>query len=149
MHLTTHTDPGLTQAGSPSTTAGALEISIAADKALVAEVRHSVRAALASWGASAIADDMAVVVSELVSNALKHAGGEANVRLRLLEGRALLEVDDSSMRRPVPRRVGSEVEEGRGLFLVKALAAEWGWRYREGGGKTVWASLPAPAGCAA
>ncbi|MBQ1096638.1 ATP-binding protein [Streptomyces sp. b94] len=149
MRLTTHTDPGLTQAGSSSARVRALEISIAADKALVAEVRHSVRATLASWGAGAIADDMAVVASELASNALKHAGGEATVRLRLVEGQALLEVDDSSMQRPVARRGGAEVEEGRGLFLVQALAAEWGWRYRQGGGKTVWASLPAPAGCAA
>ncbi|MFJ5839823.1 ATP-binding protein [Streptomyces shenzhenensis] len=126
-----------------------MEISVAADKALVAEVRHSVRAALASWDAGAIADDMAVVASELASNALKHAGGEATVRLRLEKGQALLEVDDSSMQRPIARRVGAEVEEGRGLLLVQALAAEWGWRYRQGGGKTVWASLPAPAGCVA
>ncbi|MFF7770995.1 ATP-binding protein [Streptomyces massasporeus] len=149
MRLTTHTDPGLTQAGSSSATVRALEISVAADRALVAEVRHSVRTTLASWGAGAIADDMAVVASELASNALKHAGDEATVRLRLEEGQALLEVDDSSIQRPVPRRVGAEVEEGRGLFLVQALAAEWGWRYRDGGGKTVWASLPAPAGRAA
>ncbi|MGW4512997.1 ATP-binding protein [Streptomyces sp. NPDC004393] len=149
MRLTTHIDPGLTQAGSASATVRALEISIAADRALIAEVRHSVRAALASWGAGAIADDMAVVASELASNALKHAGGEATVRLRLAEGQALLEVDDISLRRPVSRRAGAEVEEGRGLFLVQALAAEWGWRYRKGGGKTVWASLPAPAECAA
>ncbi|MEV0173927.1 ATP-binding protein [Streptomyces sp. NPDC050803] len=128
-----------------------MEISIAADRALVAEVRHTVRAALASWDAGAIADDMAVVASELTSNALKHAGGEATVRLRLRleKGQALLEVDDSSKYRPVPRRVGAEAEEGRGLLLVKALASEWGWRYREGGGKTVWASLPVSAGCAA
>ncbi|MFE1091214.1 ATP-binding protein [Streptomyces rochei] len=149
MRLTTHSNPGLTQAGSSSATVRALEISIATDRALVAEVRHSVRATLTSWGAGAIADDMAVVASELASNALKHASSDATVRLQLVEGQALLEVDDSSMQRPVPRRVGAEVEEGRGLFLVQALAAAWGWRYREGGGKTVWASLPAPAGCAA
>ncbi|HEY8982108.1 MAG TPA: ATP-binding protein [Streptomyces sp.] len=124
-------------------------MSIGADRALVAEVRHSVRATLTCWGAGAIADDMAVVASELASNALKHAGSEATVRLRLAEGQALLEVDDGSVQRPVARRVGAEVEEGRGLFLVQALATEWGWRYREGGGKTVWASLPVPAGCAA
>ncbi|MFE9000579.1 ATP-binding protein [Streptomyces sp. NPDC007875] len=149
MRLTTHTDSGLTQAGSSSATVRALEISIAADRALVAEVRHSVRATLTSWGAGAIADDMAVVASELASNALKHAGSDATVRLQLVEGQALLEVDDSSMQRPVARRVDTEMEEGRGLFLVQALAAEWGWRYRKGGGKTVWASLPAPSGRAA
>lgn len=149
MHLTTHTDPGLTQAGSSSAAVRALEISIASDKALVAEVRRSVRATLASWGASEIADDMAVVASELASNALRHAGGEATLRLQLAEGRALLEVNDGSAQWPVPRRGGAEAEEGRGLLLVQALAAEWGWRPRERGGKTVWASLPAPAGCEA
>jgi len=149
MRVTTHTDPGLTQADSSSVAVRVLEMSIGADRALVAEVRHSVRATLTCWGAGAIADDMAVVASELASNALKHAGSEATVRLRLAEGQALLEVDDGSVQRPVARRVGAEVEEGRGLFLVQALATEWGWRYREGGGKTVWASLPVPAGCAA
>ncbi|MFE5160015.1 ATP-binding protein [Streptomyces sp. NPDC056697] len=147
--MTTHTDPGLTQAGSPSAKGRAFEISIAADKALVAEVRHSVRASLTSWDADEIADDMAVVASELASNALKHAGGEATVRLRLTEGQALLEVDDGSARPPVPRRVGADIEEGRGLLLVQALAADWGWRQRASGGKTVWASLSVPAGCPA
>ncbi|MFD9283142.1 ATP-binding protein [Streptomyces mirabilis] len=121
-------------------------MSIAANKALVAEVRRSVRAALLSWGADEIADDMAVVASELASNALKYTGGEAAVRLRLTKGQAQLEVEDGSAQQPAQRRVGTEAEKGRGLLLVEALAAEWGWRLRKGGAKTVWASLPLPAG---
>ncbi len=147
MRLTTQSDPGLTQAGLLSASVRALDISVAADKALVAEVRYSVRAALVDWGAGEIADDMTVVASELTSNALKHADGEATVRLRLAEGRALLEVDDGSARRPVPRRVDTGAEEGRGLLLVRALAADWGWSPREQGGKTVWASFVLPAVC--
>lgn len=146
MHLTTQSDPSPTQDGFSSASARCLCISIAADTALVARVRGAVRAALVSWGASTIADDMAVVASELVSNALEHAGGEAAVRLRMSDGQALLEVEDGSARRPAPRRVGTEAVEGRGLLLVNALATEWGWIPRGEGGKTVWASLAVPAG---
>ncbi|WP_406448771.1 ATP-binding protein [Streptomyces sp. NBC_01622] len=146
--MTTHSDPSLTQAGSSaaSTRSLCLCISIAADKALVAEVRRSVWAALLSWGADEIADDMEVVASEMVSNALKYTGGEAAVRLRLAKGQAQLEVEDGSAQQPALRRVGTEAEKGRGLLLVEALAAEWGWRLRKRGAKTVWASLPLPAG---
>ncbi|MFD7479939.1 ATP-binding protein [Streptomyces sp. NPDC059837] len=147
--MTTHSDPSLTPAGSSAASTRCLCISIAANKALVAEVRRSVRAALLSWGADEIADDMAVVASELVSNALKYTGGEAAVRLRLAKGQAQLEVDDGSAQQPAQRRVGTEAEKGRGLLLVEALAAEWGWRLRKRGAKTVWASLPLPVGCMA
>ncbi|MYQ91460.1 hypothetical protein GTY20_09030 [Streptomyces sp. SID4946] len=148
MHLTTHSGPSLTRAGSltVSVPARCLCISIAADKALVAQVRRSVRAALTSWGAGGVADDMAVVASELVSNALEHAGGAAAVRLRLADGRALLEVEDGSARWPAPRRADAEAIEGRGLLLVEALAAQWGWSPSARGGKTVWAALAVPAG---
>ncbi|MFD8812890.1 ATP-binding protein [Streptomyces sp. NPDC059627] len=147
--MTSHSDPSLTQAGSSAASTQCLCISIAANKALVGEVRRSVRAALLSWGADEIADDMAVVASELVSNALKYTGGEAAVRLRLAKGQAQLEVEDGSAQQPAQRRVGAEDEKGRGLLLVEALAAEWGWRLRRRGAKTVWASLPLPAGCTA
>lgn len=149
MHLTTHSDPGLTQAGCPTSAVRAVSISIAADQELVAEVRHSVRSALVTWGVGDIADDLVVVASELASNALKHAGGEATVRLWLDEGQALLEVEDGSARRPVPRRVSTEAEEGRGLLLVESLAFDWGWRPQERGGKTVWASFTLPTVCPA
>jgi signal transduction histidine kinase len=55
-----------------------------------------------SWGADQLADDMAVVTSELVSNALKHTGGEAVVRLRPAKGQARLEVEDNSARELTP-----------------------------------------------
>lgn len=146
MHLTTRSVPDLTQAGPPTAAVHTMSISVAADLALVAEVRHSVQTALVAWGAGEIADDMALLATELATNALKHAGGKAAVRLRLHEGRALLEVDDRSERRPVPRRVGNGVEEGRGLLLVKSLAADWGWSPRSQGGKTVWASFKLAVG---
>ncbi|MFD8218380.1 hypothetical protein ACFV2U_32925 [Streptomyces sp. NPDC059697] len=75
--MTTHSDPSLAQAGSSAASTRCLCISIAANKALVAEVRRSVRAALLSWGADEIADDMAVVASELVSKRASPAPGGA------------------------------------------------------------------------
>ncbi|MGP3950911.1 hypothetical protein [Streptomyces sp. 7N604] len=68
---------------------------------------------------------------------------------RLDEDQALLEVEHESDQRPVLRYVGEDVEEGRGLFLVKAVATQWGWRLSNRGGKTVWASLVLPVGPAA
>ncbi|MGW0707108.1 ATP-binding protein [Streptomyces sp. NPDC002643] len=146
MHLTTRSDSALTRAGSPAASAPALSITITEDKALVAEVRRSVREALMTWNAGEIADDMSVVTSELVSNALSHAEGKVSVRLWVDEGQALLEVDDGSTLWHAPRPVRREAESGRGLLLVAALASNWGWRLRGRSGKTVWASLALPAG---
>jgi anti-sigma regulatory factor (Ser/Thr protein kinase) len=100
------------------------------------------------WGAGECADDVAIVVSELVTNALRHAlpepaatGPPGQVRLGLLEyGPWLLcAVADPSQATPVPRPSGSLAETGRGLQMICALSDLWGYTEPGDAGKIVWA----------
>jgi anti-sigma regulatory factor (Ser/Thr protein kinase) len=104
-------------------------------------------AILRRWGAAERCQDIAIVVSELVTNALRHAlpgPGDAlerrPVRLGLLQLRpcVLCAVADPSTAAPVPRPAGSLGETGRGLHIVCALSDGWGY-ITNGTGKVVWA----------
>jgi anti-sigma regulatory factor (Ser/Thr protein kinase) len=111
---------------------------------------------LASWRLGALAGDGQAVVSELAANAVQASTGpDGNPRyldggrmplviLRLLsDGAALLvEVRDQAPGAPVRREASAGAESGRGLLLVGALAAQWGWN-EVPGGKAVWAALRA------
>ncbi|MDR3080541.1 MAG: SpoIIE family protein phosphatase [Streptomyces sp.] len=121
--------------------------------------RALVRAAFKEWRdlgltvAERLADAVLVVVSELVTNAVVHAGTDVElvVRLEPETGACVVEVSDQHPSR-APRGHGPEPsyepsEYGRGLRLVAALAEEWGISYRTGA-KTVWARLPAEPGAA-
>jgi serine phosphatase RsbU (regulator of sigma subunit)/anti-sigma regulatory factor (Ser/Thr protein kinase) len=111
--------------------------------------RALVRAALAEApGVSArLADDAMAVVSELVTNAVVHAGTDVELEWRLEgTGAFVVEVGDRHPSRPPRDPVGGETpydaaEYGRGLRLVATLAESWGVTYRTGA-KTVWARLP-------
>ncbi|MFE9258589.1 ATP-binding protein [Streptomyces sp. NPDC006879] len=125
----------------------ALRLSIAADPALVSQVRGAVRAALTSWGVERHADVMELMASELVSNSLQHSGSpDVGVLLEFDEERMILEVTDTSPQRPTPREAREDEVRGRGLFLVEALCTTWGWRHEPEGGKTVWAAFDPSAG---
>ncbi|MBV2357297.1 SpoIIE family protein phosphatase [Streptomyces sp. J2-1] len=119
--------------------------------------RALVRAAFQEWAERGLtdprtagrqADDAAAVVSELVTNAVVHAGTEIDVAWRLQEdGAFVVEVGDRHAARaprdPAAPGTPHEVpEHGRGLRLVATLAETWGVTYRPGA-KTVWALLPA------
>jgi anti-sigma regulatory factor (Ser/Thr protein kinase) len=121
-----------------------------------------VRLRLASWGLAGLADDMAVIASELVTNAVRW-GGEREIRVRFTREPAgvLLAVWDASDDRPVPKRalgvmpgdVAADATalnpghdagmSGRGLPLVEALASECGVTSTAPSGKWVWARLAA------
>ncbi|MFH0518251.1 SpoIIE family protein phosphatase [Streptomyces sp. M41] len=120
--------------------------------------RSLVRAALTEWATSGLpgterltdrlVDDAVVAVSELVTNAVVHAGTEVELTCRLEDdtGALLVEVLDHHPSR-APRNGEPEApydtpEYGRGLRLVSRLAESWGVTYRTGA-KTVWARLPA------
>jgi anti-sigma regulatory factor (Ser/Thr protein kinase) len=89
------------------------------------------------WGLNGLASDSELLVSELVTNAVKATAGrdEAAVRLRLSGGsaRVLIEVWDADPRAPASEDLGErgtpdpQQEGGRGLFLVAALSARWDW----------------------
>ncbi|MFJ4343180.1 ATP-binding protein [Streptomyces sp. NPDC088915] len=108
--------------------------------------RHHADTTLTDWGLPRPAiDDALVVVSELVTNAERHAaGGPVELHLLLHAGRLLIAVRDrcpaslTTTARHTPR---TEEECGRGLFIVQALATSFGCRRTEAG-KTTWAWLP-------
>ncbi|WP_416983244.1 SpoIIE family protein phosphatase [Streptomyces sp. T028] len=108
------------------------------DPAAVAETRKNVIARLEAWGLTDAAFVTELIVSELVTNAIRHA--EPPVQLRLIHDRALIcEVSDASSTAPHMRRARTYDEGGRGLLLVAQLTERWGTRPGTKGGKTIWA----------
>ncbi|WP_234332430.1 SpoIIE family protein phosphatase/ATP-binding protein [Streptomyces sp. NRRL S-87] len=112
----------------------------------VGDIRAKAAAKLAEWGLSALEFGTELVLSELVTNAIRH--GSAPVRVRLLRDRVLTcEVFDGSGTSPHLRYAASMDEGGRGLFLVAQLSLRWGVRYTADG-KIIWSeqALPEPDG---
>lgn len=85
-----------------------------------------------------LTDTVTLLVSELVTNAVIHAGSEVEVTVRLMDTVARIEVTDASAQAVTPRDATTEEDSGRGLALVGTLAERWGVRPAPGGGKTVW-----------
>jgi serine phosphatase RsbU (regulator of sigma subunit)/anti-sigma regulatory factor (Ser/Thr protein kinase) len=107
----------------------------------VRRARSEVTRRARELGRDALADDAALVVSELVTNALLHGGGCTAVDVVAIDGGLRVEVRDAS---PVPPRLGRPTEEsltGRGLRLVARLAAQWGTELEPAGGKVIWADI--------
>ncbi|MEW1867388.1 ATP-binding protein [Streptomyces caelestis] len=104
---------------------------------------------VAEWGQPEIAGDVALVVSELMTNALLHGSVRGRlIRVRVTLGDRILRVevsDPRGERPPRPRPAGDDAADqfGRGLLLVGAVAARWGWEPRTVG-KTVYAEWDLP-----
>lgn len=108
----------------------------------VGRARELARGRLIAWELEDLVDTTELLVSELVTNALRY--GEGEIRLRLLRDRSLVcEVWDAGLVQPRRRRARDTDEGGRGLQLVGLLSAAWGSR-RTPRGKTVWFELPLP-----
>ncbi|MEU8824692.1 SpoIIE family protein phosphatase [Streptomyces sp. NPDC048636] len=107
-----------------------------ADPEVVARAREHTVDQLAAWGMEDLSFVAELVVSELVTNAVRYAGGP--IEVRLIRDRILIcEVSDPSNTQPRLRRARSTDEGGRGLFLVAQLTTRWGCRYGPEG-KTIW-----------
>ncbi|CAL9666972.1 hypothetical protein SUDANB105_07294 [Streptomyces sp. enrichment culture] len=115
---------------------------VPADPAAVGDVRARATHQVQAWGFEELAMTTELIVSELVTNAIRYA--EPPIRLRLLRGcRLTCEVADGSSTAPRLRHARSTDEGGRGLFLVAQLAHRWGARYTADG-KIIWAEQELP-----
>ncbi|GAA4869061.1 SpoIIE family protein phosphatase [Kitasatospora terrestris] len=110
---------------------------IEADPAAVSGVREAASRTLGEWGLDELVFTTELVLSELVTNAIRYAGGPVEVRL-ILAGTLTCEVSDPSATQPRMRRARLTDEGGRGLYLVAQLTNRWGSRYTRTG-KTIWA----------
>ena len=104
--------------------------------------RYATRAVLTAWQLPHLDETASLLVSELVTNAVRHARGIDVVTVNLHAGRTWLriEVQDTDRHWPQPRIPGRYDESGFGFILVDALASDWGVRETEAG-KAVWAEL--------
>jgi DNA-binding NarL/FixJ family response regulator len=91
-----------------------------------------------------LTDTVTLLVSELVTNAVVHAGSDVEVMVRLTSTSARIEVTDASAAAVAPRNAAEDEDSGRGMALVGNLARRWGVRPAPGGGKTVWFEVDRP-----
>ncbi|WP_407706510.1 SpoIIE family protein phosphatase [Streptomyces scopuliridis] len=110
---------------------------VASEPAAVAGIRNLATRQLEQWGLDELVMTTELIVSELVTNAVRYGSGP--IRLRLLrQSRLIVEVADASSTSPRLRHARTTDEGGRGLFLVAQLAHRWGTRHTPDG-KIIWA----------
>jgi anti-sigma regulatory factor (Ser/Thr protein kinase) len=132
--VTASTPAGHGSAGSVSS------LRLPADAAAVSWARGWAPQLCQQWNAGDVCDDAALLLSELVSNSILHAGTELLVELSNADNTILIAVTDGSTRPARLRPSAPLAEAGRGLMLVDALSTRWGvtaWPT----GKRVWAEL--------
>ncbi len=125
-------------------------VRLAALPSAVPWARRILRLMLAEWQLPSIADSAALLVSELVTNAIQASAGRTGrdhgklpmigLAIRLTAASLVLEVWDTSPLKPVHQQTDIAADHGRGLVLVDALADSWGDRAAYGG-KVVWCEL--------
>ncbi|WP_299539533.1 ATP-binding protein [uncultured Streptomyces sp.] len=150
----------------PAASAGSASISLPARFEAVGGARRFTRTTLSRWDLDERFDDVALVVSELVTNALRHAvppdtapePAVPPVRLHLMRwtSRLVCAVRDPSHEGPVAGEAEDSAESGRGLFLVESFSDSWGWHPSPPSesdapagalmGKVVWAMFRLTAG---
>ncbi|WP_328754197.1 MULTISPECIES: SpoIIE family protein phosphatase [unclassified Streptomyces] len=104
------------------------EWEVPSDPSAVSQIRSECVGQLSDWGLESLAFTTELILSELITNAIRH--GSPPVRVRMLrDGGLVCEVSDHSSTSPHLRYAATTDEGGRGLFLVAQLAKRWGTRY--------------------
>jgi len=106
-----------------------------------AAARRFVEETLRRWECEDVLDAVTLLVSELVTNSVIHAGSGAEVAVLLKPDALRIEVSDTGGGAPDRRDAGESATSGRGLSMVETLSSAWGVR-RADGAKTVWFELP-------
>ncbi|WNM29661.1 ATP-binding protein [Streptomyces sp. Li-HN-5-11] len=126
-------------------------LNIPNDLRAVTICRRTLRLILTMHGLLGLVDTAELLATELISNAVRHTKGPAALRIRWTAGVLRIgawDADPAPPEPPVPLEQVADLEEGRGLALVRACADLWGWQplAREGNrGKVVWCELAAAA----
>ena len=116
-------------------------LALRSEPASVRLARRFVAQWLGAVGQSRLGDDLQLVTSELVTNAVRHSA-LAGVRLSRDGDCVVLEVDDAGHGEPeIADHVSVTAPSGRGLLIVDRLVTRWGWRHLPEGGKRVWCRL--------
>lgn len=106
--------------------------------------RHFARDVVLEWGLDELVDDIQLCTSELVTNAIRHAGTSVTMSLRRTEV-VTVEVTDGLTRLQLPTSLHADVtaDHGRGLHIVAAISHDWGVLAHDDG-KTIWCTLSLP-----
>jgi serine phosphatase RsbU (regulator of sigma subunit)/anti-sigma regulatory factor (Ser/Thr protein kinase) len=124
--------------GAPATAPAQADLVLAADLAAVRRARHFVRHHCVSAGVGDdVADTVALLTSETVTNAIIHGRSEARLRAMVLPDAVRVEIGDDNARHPKRAERNDQALDGRGLDIVQLLARDWGVQ-DEAGGKVVW-----------
>ncbi|MFF7406639.1 ATP-binding protein [Streptomyces murinus] len=141
----------------PRTTSRAVEsweytLTLPNDLRAVPISRRTLRLVLTAYGLIHLVDVAELLGTELIGNAVRHTEGPATLHILWSAGTLRVGAWDSDPRPPAPpdNLENQELEDGRGLALVRACADQWGWQplARDGyRGKVVWFELAAPSAC--
>lgn len=154
-HRDDQRETGLPQRA-PSASGRNSQISLAAAPESAKAARDFTIAIMRDWSLDSLTSDTLPVVSELVANAIRHGTtsaqtqgysgpvGPVGLSWRCHASSLICTVTDRSIRPPVLTPVTTDAETGRGLHIVHALAAAWGWRMLSPCGKAVWAAFQLP-----
>ncbi|MEV8020033.1 ATP-binding protein [Streptomyces sp. NPDC086554] len=128
----------------PQQTGRGFAVAFTPDKALVRHTRQITAEHWRLWHVTGpTADSVVLTVSELVTNAIQHGNGDLDLKVFHTDNELRVEVTDGNPEAAQLKPVDAEAVSGRGLFLVAALARDWGVNVD---GTTTWATFRVPAG---
>ena len=119
------------------------ETSLAGELRSAGEARRFVDETLRRWDCADLLDTVKLLISEMVTNAVVHAGSDVDVCVQLTDRVVRVSVFDDSPQQPVVKRAAAEETSGRGMALVDAMSSGWGVEPTFKG-KRVWFELPRP-----